>query len=299
MQTAELPHNERPAPGSDAYYAVVFSPKTTRPPLEALFALAQHWHQLGARPKDASVAQHQLHWWLEQTALDHLSRSQHPLLRTLQTDLLCPQGHITLSAALQNMARSALNQLSQSRFLDRPALLGQLLSSHGAWAQALAVLNSSNALPPASFKRLLANAEQLGLAWGLGQVLSQCSEDARHGLVRLPVSDLQASSVRAHELIKGMTGQLTEEQRRSLKPGFERLLRSHLAWFESTLAQALAQSDPQDLAALKPLLILLALTRQSIRPAPSQFGLDGLAFPQPNPLRKFWAAWKMQALGRM
>lgn len=315
MQQTDLLTEHAPKAPSDAYYALVFSPKEARIRLIALFAFTQMVQLLGKNPKDPDVARRQLHWWREETLPTQLEKSQHPFLRMMQEGPNASRLQTTeLSRALQQITQSALNELTQSRYLDRAALIDHLLAAFGAFGQAVALLGMGiSDLPHRSeahlaekaaktsepTSSLLASARQLGLALGLGQVMVNLAQDARLGTVYLPVSDLQRAPIRAHELIKGLTRQLDAAQQAALQPAMRTLLSDHIRWFEDVQANALAGATANDLRTLKPLLILLTLTRKTITRRDLNHPFAPRGQLELNPLHKFWSAWKIQALGRI
>lgn len=298
MDFADLLKEHGPQAGSDAHYAVAFTPKAKRGSLLALFALSQTLEHLGKTPKDLSLAQQQLHWWQGEMVVQRIAQSEHPYLRIMQAACQGKHRLSALSQALQSLTLAASDDLMQSRYLDRAALSAHLTRHHGAFAQALAVLCAGSDWDEVALNDLLEVSQGLGLAWGLGQVALQMAEDALSGHVYVPVADLQTASIRAHELIKYLTGQLNPEEQEPLIQPYGRLLQTHANWFESELQHGLGQASPEQLRLLKPLLILLSLTLKKLKDLHLKHALVGKPTRDLSPTHKFWLAWKMQALGR-
>jgi phytoene synthase len=298
MQQADLLTEHAPKPASDAYYALVFTSRQARVRLTALFAFARYLRILGTRPKDPDVARRQLEWWMAETSPSRLPSSQHPFLQGMLTHGESRNPIEVLSRALQAYVQSAQNELTQSRYLDRAALTNQLLASYGAKGLAIAILGDTPPAGSEAANALHTSARLLGLAWGLGQVIVNLQKDAQLGTVYLPVSELQRAPLRAHELLKAMTGELDVSQQQAISAPFQTLLRSHITWFETVRADALAQATRVDLRILKPLLILLALTRRRFIQWELTQSHEHSLFLEPSPLSKMWVAWKIQALGR-
>ena len=73
--------------GSNRYYALCFADKTARKNLSALLALYDEITLIPSRCSEASVAEAKLNWW--QCEIDALfsEKSQHPIIKVLQTAL--------------------------------------------------------------------------------------------------------------------------------------------------------------------------------------------------------------------
>jgi phytoene synthase len=131
-------------------------------------------------------------------------------------------------------------------------------------------------------------AHRLGLALQLTNIIRDVGEDALRGRIYLPLSELQQFDVKAHEITK-----------RTASDRFRALMqfqadRAHLLYDE-----ALTLLPPQDRRSQKPGLMMASIYRTLLR----EIERDGFQVLHQRvsltPVRKFWLAWKVQALGRL
>jgi len=130
-------------------------------------------------------------------------------------------------------------------------------------------------------------AHRLGLAFQLTNIIRDVGEDARRQRIYLPVSELQRFEVQADEILKG---QYSER--------FAALMRFQAQRARSLYDEALALLPATDRRTQKPGLMMASIYRtllREIEAADFQVLHQRIAL---TPLRKFWLAWKMQALGR-
>ncbi len=135
-----------------------------------------------------------------------------------------------------------------------------------------------------------AYAHQLGLAFQLTNIIRDVGEDALRGRIYLPVSELQQFDVKAHEIL----------QARSTR---ERFTRADAVPGRARAARCTTRRWPccpaADRRAQKPGLMMASIYRTLLREIEAD---DFQVLHQRislTPLRKFWLAWKVQALGRM
>ena len=130
-------------------------------------------------------------------------------------------------------------------------------------------------------------AHRLGLAFQLTNIIRDVGEDARRGGIYLPVDELRRFGVSAGALLRG-----------EYAAGFEALMRFQTERAQQTYDEALALLPAQDRRSQKPGLMMASIYRtllREIEAARFQVLHQRIAL---TPLRKFWLAWKMQALGR-
>jgi phytoene synthase len=136
--------------------------------------------------------------------------------------------------------------------------------------------------------RTTAYAHKLGLAFQLTNIIRDVGEDALRGRIYLPVSELQQFDVKAHEILKR---QYSDRFRALMEFQTQRALR--------TYDQALDLLPQADWRAQKPGLMMASIYRTLLR----EIEADGYQVLHQRvsltPLRKFWLAWKTQALGRV
>ena len=131
-------------------------------------------------------------------------------------------------------------------------------------------------------------AHKLGLAFQLTNIIRDVGEDAMRGRIYLPVSELQQFEVTANEIT-----------RREYSERFTALMRFQAERAHLFYDQALALLPEADRRAQKPGLMMASIYRTLLR----EIEADGFQVLHQRtsltPLRKFWLAWKVQALGLM
>ncbi len=132
-----------------------------------------------------------------------------------------------------------------------------------------------------------AYAHKLGLAFQLTNIIRDVGEDAMRGRIYLPVNELQQFDVKAHEITK-----------RQYSERFTALMRFQAERAHRCYDEALALLPAADRRAQKPGLMMASIYRTLLR----EIERDNFQVLNQRtsltPLRKFWLAWKMQALGR-
>jgi phytoene synthase len=130
-------------------------------------------------------------------------------------------------------------------------------------------------------------AHQLGLAFQLTNIIRDVGEDALRGRIYLPVNELQQFNVSAKDIL---------ERRDS--PAFQALMAFQYERAQGLYSQALSALPKEDWRSQKPGLMMASIYRTLL------VEIQASGFPvlrqrvALTPLRKFWLAWKMQALGR-
>ena len=130
-------------------------------------------------------------------------------------------------------------------------------------------------------------AHQLGLAFQLTNIIRDVGEDALRGRIYLPVNELQQFNVSAKDIL---------ERRDSA--AFQALMAFQYERAQNLYEQALADLPAADWRSQKPGLMMASIYRTLL------VEIQTAGFPVLHqrvaltPLRKFWLAWKMQALGR-
>jgi phytoene synthase len=131
-------------------------------------------------------------------------------------------------------------------------------------------------------------AHKLGLAFQLTNIIRDVGEDAMRGRIYIPVDELQQFDVKAHEVLN-----------RKYSDRFAALMKFQADRAERLYAQALTLLPAADRRSQKPGLMMASIYRTLLREIES----DGFQVLHQRvsltPLRKFWLAWKVQALGRL
>jgi phytoene synthase len=127
----------------------------------------------------------------------------------------------------------------------------------------------------------------LGLAFQLTNIIRDVGEDALRGRIYLPMNELQQFNVSAKDIL---------ERRDS--PAFQALMTFQYERAQGLYSQALSVLPKEDWRSQKPGLMMASIYRTLL------VEIQSAGFPVLHqrvaltPLRKFWLAWKMQALGR-
>jgi phytoene synthase len=131
-------------------------------------------------------------------------------------------------------------------------------------------------------------AHRLGLAFQLTNIIRDVGEDALRGRIYLPVNELQQFDVKAHEILN-----------RVYSERFVALMRFQADRARRLYDEALALLPAADRRSQKPGLMMASIYRTLL----CEIERDGFHVLNQRvsltPLRKFWLAWKVQALGRI
>ena len=266
--------------GTSLYYAIASAPVARQ---ALLSAWVRWWHEVSSIPfavSDPSVAQSKLAWWAHEVGQSFEGRPQHPLTQALMAHGLAnlpPQAlWIEQIAGLQDLVQ-------QNRWMDEPTQRRHALATTGAACEGAAfVLGIRN-------EQTLSTCRSLG--WGLRQahMLARLGQDARNGWLHVPISLLQASDVKAHELLRpvdhlvpphwpALLAQLHQQAHQSLSLGI----------------QAMDALPADQRKALRPLRVLVRLNIALIDEIGRQDSLVLRERVVLTPLRKWWGATQVR-----
>ena len=185
------------------------------------------------------------------------------------------------ASALQSVIEGCEMDLTQTRYLDYPALTRYCHLVAGVVGEVSARIFGQT--DPAT----IAYAHKLGQAFQLTNIIRDVGEDAVRGRIYLPVNELQQFDVKAHEILNRIPSER-----------FQALMRFQAERAHALYDEALALLPRQDWRTQKPGLMMASIYRTLLRE------IEARQFPvlqqrvALTPLRKLWLAWKMQALGR-
>jgi phytoene synthase len=171
--------------------------------------------------------------------------------------------------------------LTQTRYLDYPGLQRYCHLVAGVVGEVAARIFGQTQDQTTPY------AHTLGLAFQLTNIIRDVGEDAVRGRIYLPMSELQQFDVKAQEILQ-----------RQDSPRFQTLMRHQAARAHGLYEQAFAMLPQADKRSQKPGLMMASIYRTLLRE------IEAAQFPvllqrvRLTPLRKFWLAWKVQALGR-
>ncbi len=275
------------AAGSSFYYAFLFLPPARRAAITAFYAFCREIDDIVDEVHDPHVAQAKLNWWRQQVALAFApqGRPQHPALQALQPHI--PVYGLTPEPLLQVIDGCEMD-LHQSRYLDFAALQRYCHLVAGVVGEVSARIFGQ------SDPDTTAYAHRLGLALQLTNIIRDVGEDALRGRLYLPIDELQRFDVRAHEILKRGVGAGPDFAQR-----FQALMRFQIERALATYDEAIALLPSADRRSQKPGLMMASIYRALLREIAREPGLVLTQRVALTPLRKFWLAWKVQALGQL
>ena len=265
--------------GSSFYYAFLFLPPDRRAAITAFYAFCREVDDVVDDMVDAGVAATKLAWWHTEAARAFAGQPSHPVLKALMP-------HAAVFGIEERHLQAVIDgcelDLSQTRYLDFIALERYCHLVAGIVGEVAAKIFGQTVAATTDY------AHRLGLAFQLTNIIRDVGEDARRGRIYLPVNDLQQFGVKASEILA-----------RTHSERFVALMRYQAARAQALYDSALALLPPADRRSQKPGLMMASIYRTLLRE------IEADDFPVLNqrvsltPLRKFWLAWKVQALGRM
>jgi phytoene synthase len=232
------------------------------------------------------VAQNKLDWWRREVAQSFAGEAQHPVMRALMPQ--APRFGIEARHLLAVIDGCQMD-LDQSRYLDFANLQTYCHLVAGIVGEVSARIFGQTEARTTDY------AHTLGRALQLTNIIRDVGEDAVRGRVYLPINELQQFNVKAHELIKRGQGAVEAD----FPARFEALMRFQIERALATYGEALALLPAADRRAQKPGLMMASIYRTLLREIATDPQLVLTQRVSLTPLRKFWLAWKVQALGRL
>ena len=278
MSPEQYVQQKAAASGSSFYYAFLFLPPARRAAITAFYAFCREVDDVVDEVADAGVARTKLAWWRGEVAQAFAGQPSHPAMKALM-----PAAHDfgIEQRQLQAVIDGCEMDLDQTRYLDFVALERYCHLVAGVVGEVSAKIFGQ------TDPRTTAYAHRLGLAFQLTNIIRDVGEDARRGRIYLPVSELQQFDVKAHEILK-----------RGTSERFTALMKFQADRAQRLYDEALALLPAADRRAQKPGLMMASIYRTLLR----EIERDNFQVLNQRvsltPLRKFWLAWKVQALGR-
>lgn len=280
MQTPQHYVQEKAASsGSSFYYAFLFLPPERRAAITAFYAFCREVDDVVDDMVDTGVAATKLAWWHTEVARAFSGEPTHPVMKALMPHAAAfgiEERH--LHAVIEGCEMD----LSQTRYLDFIALERYCHLVAGIVGEVAARIFGQTVAATTEY------AHRLGLAFQLTNIIRDVGEDARRGRIYLPVNDLQQFGVKASEILA-----------RTHSDRFVALMRHQAERAHAYYDSALALLPPEDRRTQKPGLMMASIYRTLLR----EIERDNFQVLDQRvsltPLRKFWLAWKVQALGRL
>ena len=279
MTPQEYVQDKAAASGSSFYYAFLFLPKARRDAITAFYAFCREVDDVVDEVSDPGVARTKLAWWQSEVAQSFRGEPHHPVMKALMpsvTQFGIEEGQ------LQAVIEGCEMDLQQTRYLDFAGLERYCHLVAGVVGEVSARIFGQTQPQTTQY------AHRLGLAFQLTNIIRDVGEDAMRGRIYLPVNELQQFDVKAAEILE-----------RRYSGRFAALMKFQADRAQRLYDEALALLPAQDRRAQKPGLMMASIYRTLLR----EIERDGFHVLHQRvsltPLRKFWLAWKVQALGRM
>jgi phytoene synthase len=267
------------ASGSSFYYAFLFLPKRRRAAITAFYAFCREVDDVVDEMRDAGVAATKLAWWRTELAQSFAGQPHHPVMKSLMP---FAADYGIEATQLHQVIDGCQMDLEQTRYLDYHALQRYCHLVAGVVGEVAARIFGQTE------PQTTAYAHKLGLALQLTNIIRDVGEDALRGRIYLPVNELQQFDVKAHEVLK-----------RVHSDRFVALMSFQAARAHQAYDEALALLPAADRRSQKPGLMMASIYRTLLR----EIEQDGFQVLHQRvsltPVRKFWLAWQVQALGRL
>ena len=264
--------------GSSFYYAFLFLPPPRRAAITAFYAFCREVDDVVDEVSDPGVAQTKLAWWGREVAQSFAGSPTHPVMKALMP---CAATFGIEARHLQAVIEGCRMDLEQTRYLDFQGLERYCHLVAGIVGEVAARIFGQ--VDPAT----TAYAHKLGLAFQLTNIIRDVGEDAMRGRIYLPVNELQRFDVKAHEITS-----------RQYSERFTTLMKFQAERAHALYEKAYSLLPAADGRSQKPGLMMASIYRTLLREIERA---DFRVLHQRislTPLRKFWLAWKVQALGR-
>ena len=266
------------ASGSSFYYAFLFLPKERRAAITAFYAFCREIDDVVDEVTDPGVAATKLAWWHTEVLKSFSGEPTHPVMKALMP---MAATYRIEARHLQAVIDGCQMDLTQNRYLDFPNLQRYCHLVAGIVGEVAARIFGQ------TDEATTAYAHKLGLAFQLTNIIRDVGEDAIRGRIYLPVNELQQFDVKAHEVLK-----------REYSERFTALMAFQTQRALGLYDEAMALLPEADRRSQKPGLMMASIYRTLLR----EIAADNYQVLHQRvsltPLRKFWLAWKTQALGK-
>ncbi len=279
MTPEQYVQDKAAASGSSFYYAFLFLPAPRRAAITAFYSFFREVDDVVDEMVDAGVAATKLAWWQTEVAQSFAGNPVHPVMKALMPHTAT---YGIEARHLLGVIEGCQMDLEQTRYLDYPNLQRYCHLVAGVVGEVAARIFGQ------TDPQTTAYAHKLGQALQLTNIIRDVGEDAMRGRIYLPVNELQQFDVKAHEILK-----------RSYSDRFTALMKFQAQRAQGLYDEALALLPAADRRTQKPGLMMASIYRALLREIESdnfQVLHQRIAL---TPLRKFWLAWKVQALGRL
>ncbi len=263
--------------GSSFYYSFLFLPQERRRAIMALYAFCREVDDVVDECNDVALASTKLAWWRQEIERVAEGQPQHPVGQALQAvsrDFNLPKEQ--LLEIIDGMEMD----LQQTRYLDFKGL------SLYCYRVASVVGLLAAAIFGYQDRQTQKYAHDLGMAFQLTNIIRDVGEDARRGLIYIPIDELKQFNVPAADILNA-----------KYSDNFTALMRFQTERAEQYYAQAFALLPAVDRKNQRPGLIMAAIYRtllDEIRRENFQVLHQRISL---TPVRKIWIACKTWIAG--
>jgi phytoene synthase len=288
MSPQDYVQQKAAASGSSFYYAFLFLPPERRAAITAFYAFCREVDDVVDEVSDPAVAQTKLAWWRNEVAQAFAGQPSHPVMQALMP----LTGSYGIEAAhLLAVIDGCQMDLTQNRYLDFANLQRYCHLVAGVVGEVAARIFGQTQPQTTEY------AHRMGLAFQLTNIVRDVGEDAVRGRIYLPIDELQCFDVKAHELLR--RGPAPGSEAADFEQRFGALMAFQCQRALMLYDEALALLPATDRRAQKPGLMMASIYRTLLREIAADPQLVLTRRVSLTPLRKFWLAWKVQALGRL
>ena len=279
MTPAQYVQQKAAASGSSFYYAFLFLPAPKRLAITAFYAFCREVDDVVDEIEDPMLAGAKLDWWQAEVIQAFAGQASHPVMQALMPH--CADYGISADHLLA-VIRGCRMDLGPGRYDDFAALQGYCQLVAGVVGEVAARIFGQQQAQTTTY------AHTLGLAFQLTNIIRDVGEDAMRGRIYLPENELAQFEVRDEEILQ-----------RQYSERFQALMKFQSERAHRLYEQALALLPAEDWRSQKPGLMMASIYRTLLR----EIERDGFQVLHQHvsltPLRKFWLAWKVQALNRL
>lgn len=279
MTPQEYVQQKAASSGSSFYYAFLFLPANRRAAITSFYAFCREVDDVVDEISDPSVAQSKLAWWQKEVIQSFAGQAAHPVMLALMPHV---KDYGIETHHLLSVIEGCQMDLTQTRYLDYAGLQRYCHLVAGVVGEVAAQIFGQTDTATTQY------AHKLGLAFQLTNILRDVGEDALRGRIYLPVDELKQFDVKVQDLIQ-----------RQYSDRFTALMKFQAVRAHRLYEEAFAMLPSADRQAQKPGLMMASIYRTLLREIEAdnfQVLHQRIAL---TPLRKFWLAWKVQALGRL
>ena len=271
--------NKTAAAGSSFYYAFLFLPQQQRAAITAFYAFCREVDDVVDEISETEIAAAKLGWWVNEVRQAYAGTPTHPVMQALMP--LAERFGIETRHLLAVIEGCHMD-LHVQRYANREQLYDYCHLVAGIVGEVSAHIFGQSQSQTTEY------AHRLGRALQLTNIIRDVGEDAMRGRIYLPTDECQRFGVSETDLL----------QRRHTSE-FVELMRFQAALAHQCYDEALALLPATDRRSQKPGLMMAAIYRDLLRVIEMDHFRVLDRRTRLTPLRKFWLAWTVQALGRL